>query len=87
MIKFIPEMNEDYWFYNEDGELWCFEFTYAGIDEEHLENGNCYKTKEDAIIDRMANPTKPSDYGLSITYNTPEEMEDIFKKIEDAKND
>lgn len=38
-------------------------------------------------IKRMANPTEPSDYGLSIEYDTPEEMEDILKKIEDAKND
>jgi len=37
------------------------------------------------IIKRMANPTKPSDYGLSITYSNEEERDLIFKEIENER--
>jgi len=37
------------------------------------------------VIERMANPTKPSDYGLSISYSSKKERDLIFKKLEEAK--
>lgn len=86
-------MNEDYWFVKEPYmEVWCSEFTYAEIDIEHLETGNCFKTEmeankhlESTKIERMANPKQPSDYGLSISVNSKEETEEIFNLLEETK--
>ena len=44
-----PEMNDDYWTYDDiNDEILCFEFTFAGYDVDCLDNGNCFKTKEEA---------------------------------------
>ena len=37
------------------------------------------------IIKRMANPKKPSDYGLSIEISSIEEADKVFKQLEEAK--
>lgn len=48
-MRYRPEMGDDYWFANKDcEEVWCFEWTFAEIDEKHLEEGNCFKTKDEA---------------------------------------
>jgi len=40
---------------------------------------------EQGIIERMANPTKPEDYQLSITVGSIDEADKVFKSIEEAK--
>ena len=40
---------------------------------------------KEEIIERMANPKEPSDYGLSIIVESLEEADEVFKKIEESK--
>jgi len=46
--NYKPDMNDDYFTINDEGEIYCFEFTWCTFDEVNMINGNCFKNKDDA---------------------------------------
>ena len=47
--SYRPEMNDDYFTIEDDGTVYCFEYTFCTYDEVNYENGNCFKTEEEAL--------------------------------------
>ena len=49
MKEDYPDMNTEYWTIDADGDILCFEFTFAKFDTDNYDNGNYFETYEDAL--------------------------------------
>jgi len=46
--KDYPDSGDDYWYVDKENNPMCTEWSFAGIDIERFENGNCFKTGREA---------------------------------------